>query len=199
HLETGMRTNPSEHVIHSIVRALELQGSERHHLYDAYTRLTGHPIAYEEPESALLDLGELAQLLVRNTSYPAHSLDRLWFLHSWNNAAIMLFEVQEEFAGGEKRHLLELVFDPKFRHRFYGWENLAHRLVSDFQYNTQTITHLPEYKELWKRLRALPEFRRIASTTYPVERPAPSFVFHVQHSQLGRLALRTATTVFTGI
>ena len=194
-----MRTNPSEHVIHSIVRALELQSSERRRLYDAYTRLTGHPMAYEEPESTLLDLGEMAYLLVRNTSYPAHSLDRLWFLHSWNEAAIMLFEVQQEVASGNKLHLLELVFDIRLRRHFHGWENLVRRLVSDFQYNTRTVTHLPEYKALWKRLRTLPEFRRIAAATYPEGKPAPSFVFQIQHSQLGRVTLRTATTVFTGI
>ena len=199
HLETGMRRNPSEHVIHSIVRALELQSSERRCLYDAYTKLTGRSIAYEEPESTLLDLGELAHLLVRNTSYPAHSLDRLWFLHSWNAAAIMLFEVQQEVASGRKVHLLELVFDIRLRRHFHGWENLVRRLVSDFQYNTRTITHLPEYKALWKRLRTLPEFRRIAAATYPEGKPAPSFVFQIQHSQLGRVTLRTATTVFTGI
>ena len=63
--------------------------------------------------------------------------------------------------------------------------------------NTRTLTHLPEYKELWRRLRELPEFRRIAAASYPEGKPAPSFVFQVQHSALGRLALRTATTVFT--
>jgi transcriptional regulator with XRE-family HTH domain len=199
HLETGMRKNPSQHVVYNIVRALGLQAGERRYLYDAYTRLTGHSIDYEEPESALLDLGELAHLLVHNTSYPAHSLDRLWYLHSWNEAAIMLFEVQEEIAGGEKRHLLELVFDARLRRHFHGWENLARRLVSDFQYNTRTVMHLSEYKALWKRLRELPEFRRIAAATYPEGKPAPSFVFQVQHSELGRLTLRTATTVFTGI
>ena len=111
----------------------------------------------------------------------------------------MLFEVQEEVATNEKRHLLELVFESRLRRRFHGWENLAHRLVSDFQYNTRTLTHLPEYKELWKRLRDMPDFRRIAAASYPEGKPAPSFVFHVQHSTLGRLALRTATTVFTGV
>src|SRR5712692_8722912 len=202
HLEAGMRSNPSQHVAESIARALELHGEERRTLYAAYTTLTGQHIDNEQSESALLDLGELAKLLVHNTSYPAHSLDRLWFLHSWNDAAIMLFEVQqeiEEIAGGEKRHLLELVFDARRRRHFHSWENLARRLVSDFQYNTRTITHLPEYKALWKRLRELPEFRRIAAATYPEGKPDPSFVFHVQHSELGRLALRTATTVFTGI
>ena len=202
HLEAGMRTNPSPHVAQNIARALELQSEERRYLYAAYTQLTGQYVDDTQPVSTLLDFGELAQLLVRNTSYPAHSLDRLWFLHSWNNAAILLFEAQNEVEGAmgdEKLHLLELVFGAGRRHLFHGWEHLARRLVSDFQYNTRTVTHLPEYKALWKRLRALPEFRRIASTTYPEGRPDPSFVFQVQHSELGRVTLRTATTVFTGI
>ena len=202
HLEVGMRSNPSPRVAQSIARALELQGEEKRLFYSAFTDLTGRYIDDEQPESELLGLGHLARLLVHNTSYPAHSLDRLWFLHSWNEAAITLFEVQEELeeiARGEKLHLLELVFDARRRRHFHGWENLAHRLVSDFQYNTRTLTHLPEYKELWKHLRTLPEFRRIASATYPEGKPAPSFVFQVQHSELGRLTLRTATTVFTGI
>src|SRR5258708_12001480 len=156
HLETGMRKNPSEHVIHSIVRALGLQGSERRHLYDACTRLTGHSIAYEEPESTLLDLGELADLLVRNTSYPAHSLDRLWFLHSWNEAAIMLFEVQQEVASGRKVHLLELVFDARLRRHFHGWRNLVRRLVGDFHSKTPSITHLPQYITLCNTLHTSP-------------------------------------------
>jgi len=199
HLEVGMRSNPSPHVVENIARALELTGEERRQLYAAYTRLTGQQIDDQPSGSVLLDFGELAHLLVQNTSYPAHSLDRLWFLHSWNEAAIMLFEVQQEIASNEKWHLLELVFEPRLRRHFHSWENLARRLVSDFQYNTRTLTHLPEYKELWKHLREMPEFRRSAAATYPDGKPEPSFVFHVQHSELGRLALRTATTVFTGI
>src|SRR5438132_1155198 len=199
HLEKGMRSNPSPRAAESIARALELQGEERRQLFTAYSKLTGQQIDIEQSESTLLDFGEMARLLVHNASYPAHSLDRLWFLHSWNKAAILLFEAEEEVAKGERRHLLELVFDARRRHLYYGWENLARRLVRDFQYNTRTSTHLPEYKELWKHLRTLPEFRRIAAATYPEGKPAPSFVFQVQHSELGRLTLRTATTVFTGI
>lgn len=199
HLETGMRSNPSPHVVHNIARALELQNPERQQLYTAFTQLTGQQIDDDPVDGTLLDLGHLAELLVLNTSYPAHSLDRLWYLHSWNKAALTLFEIDEETARSKHTHLLEQVFGVRSRQHFHGWENLARRLVSDFQYNTRTLTHLPEYKELWKYLRDLPEFRRIAAATYPEGKPAPSFVFHVQHSQLGRMALRTATTVFTGI
>ncbi len=66
-------------------------------------------------------------------------------------------------------------------------------------YGTRRITHLPEYKALWKQLREYPEFRRIASSVYPRGHPAPSFVFQIQHRELGCLTLRTATTVFTGV
>ncbi|MBX5458055.1 MAG: helix-turn-helix domain-containing protein [Thermogemmatispora sp.] len=200
HLEVGMRTNPSPHVVRNIARALELQGAECQRFYDAYTRLTGQHVEPDRLSSALLELGELASLLVQSTSYPAHSLDRLWFLHSWNAASLRLFEIDPLLAEQHpKLHLLEFVFDPQMRRRFHGWEELAHRLVSDFLYNTHTMTHLPEYKALWRRLRELPEFKRIASAAYPSGKPAPSFVFQVQHSELGRLTLRTATTVFTGM
>jgi transcriptional regulator with XRE-family HTH domain len=199
HIETGQRENPSPHVVQSIARALELRSDNRQQLYAAYTELTGNMIDTEQFESTLLDLGELARLLVLNTSYPAHSLDRLWYLHSWNNAAITLFDVQERVDNNERAHLLGLVFDPQMRRRFHGWENLARRLVSDFLYDTRTITHLPEYKALLKQLRELPEFKRIASSAYPQSKLAPSFVFQIQHGEMGRLTLRTAITIFTGI
>lgn len=199
HLESGQRTHPSPHVVQNIARVLALPNDEREQLYTAYTTLTGQFVDYEPNDSTLLDLGELARLLVHNTDYPAHSLDRLWYLHSWNDAAITLFEMQAELARGGQHHLLEIVFDPNWRRRYHGWENLARRLVSDFQYNTRTLTHLSEYKALLKKLRELPEFRRIASATYPTGKPAPSFVFQIQHSTLGRVTLRTATTVFSGV
>lgn len=199
HLETGQRANPSPQVVKNIARALELSHEDRNYFYDTYYTMTGQYIDPEPAESALLDLGELASLLVHNTSYPAHSLDKLWYLHSWNDASIKLFETQEALARGERLHLLSIVFDPTMRSRFHGWENLARRLVSDFQYDTRTITHLPEYKALLKTLREYPEFRRISSVVYPRGKPVPSFAFQISHSELGPLTLRTAITLFTGM
>jgi transcriptional regulator with XRE-family HTH domain len=199
HLETGQRANPSPQVIQSIARALVLQSEERCVLYDAYSALTGQFLDQEQIENTLLDMGEIASLLVHNTSCPAHVLDKLWYLHAWNKASIVLFDVHEEVMRGERFHILGLVFDPTMRKRFHGWESLARRLVSDFQYGTRRITHLPEYRALWKQLRDYPDFKRIASSVYPYGRPAPSFAFQIQHRELGCLTLRTATTVFTGV
>src|SRR5438046_2822973 len=75
HLETGQRANPSPHVVQNIARALELYSDERRLLYDAYTKLTDQQLDIEQIENTLLDLGDLARLLVHNTSYPAHSLN----------------------------------------------------------------------------------------------------------------------------
>ncbi len=199
HLESGKRRNPSPHVAQNIARALELSRDEKRGFYDAYMQMTSNPIDLTEQESTLLNMGDLARLLVLNTAYPAHALDRLWYLRSWNQPSMLLFEIDEEGVQAIHWHLLELIFDPSRRRHFHGWENLARRLVSDFQYNTRTLTHLPEYKDLWKRLRQSPEFRRIASSTYSESRPTPSFAFQIQHSKLGRLTLRTSTTVFSGV
>src|SRR5260370_39708550 len=127
HLESGMRSNPSPHVAQGIARALELQGEERRLLYTAFSILTGQYIDDEQPASELLDFCELAELLDHNTSYPAHSLDRLLFLRSWNKAAITLFELQDVIAGNEKRHLLELLFFARLWRHFLVLECMYNR------------------------------------------------------------------------
>lgn len=82
HLESGMRLNPSTRVVQSITRALALQESEQRQLYNAFPQLTGGSIDDDLAERTLLNAGHLAHLLVLNTSYPAHSLDRLWYKQS---------------------------------------------------------------------------------------------------------------------
>jgi transcriptional regulator with XRE-family HTH domain len=199
HLETGQRTNPSPQVVQNLMRALDLPSAERRALYDAYADLTGQLLGQEESEGMLLDMGELASLFVQNMSYPAHTLDKLLYFHTWNKAFLILFDMQEELLRGNRFHLLSLLFDPIMSKRFHGWEHLARRLVSDFHYYTRTITDLPEYKALWKQLREYPEFRRIASSVDPRGRSAGSFVFQIHHRELGSLALRPATTIFTAV
>jgi len=201
HLETGQRNQPSAHVARALARALELRGAERRQFFDAFSLLTGEFAEDTSEERELLDLNELAALLVHNISYPAHSLDRLWFIRSWNQAALALFEVQEHgFALSDisPSNLLALIFDPAYRARFRPWESLARRLLSDFKFNAGALTYLPEYRLLWQQLRKLPDFTRIANSSEPGGVPAPSFVFEMKHSHLGWLTLRTSLTVFSG-
>lgn len=198
HLESGQRHHPSARVARVLVRALELHGEERQRLTQAFTRLTGEYLDDEGEALDLLDQQELASILVRNSAFPAHSLDRLWQVCAWNASAVELFEIEPSTLIGVHQNLLAVVFDATYRARFRPWEELARRLVSDFKFNTRSLTYLPEYRALWRALRALPDFRRIADSSDPGSGPAPSFAFQMRHPRLGPLTLRTAVTVFSG-
>ncbi len=198
HLETGQRAAPSVRVARSLVRALELHGEDRHMLASAFTRLTGHQLEEEPDDLDLLDQRDLAALLVHNTAFPAHSLDRLWQISAWNVPAMQLFEIDAATLSTHSHNLLAVVFDPAYRMRFRPWEALARRLLVDFKYNTRSLTYLPDYRNLWRSLRTMPDFRRIADSSDAGSSAVPSFVFHMRHSQLGSLALRTTVTVFSG-
>lgn len=199
HLERGQRAHPSAHAARALARALELKGPERRDFYDVVFDLTGEAPDYDESDDDLLDLGHLVELLVANTGYPTHGLDRLWRVSCWNEPAARLFEVDTETLGPRHPHLLAVVFDPANRSRFRPWEPLARRLVADFKWNTATVTHLPAYKALLRELRLLPDFRRIADVTPAAGLPGPSFVMGIYHSALGPLALRTVSTLFSGV
>lgn len=198
HLETGQRQAPSTRVARSILRALELRGEDRRRFAAAFLRLTGEHLEDDTEGADLLDQRELAGLLVHNTAFPAHSLDRLWLVPAWNVPATRLFELDPDALATHSHNLLAVVFDPAYRSRFRPWETLARRLLTDFKYQTRSLTYLPEYRELWRTLRLLPDFRRIADSSDPATGIAPSFVFQMRHSRLGPLTLRTTVTVFSG-
>jgi transcriptional regulator with XRE-family HTH domain len=198
HLETGQRHAPSVRVIRALMRALELRGEERRRFLAAFARLTGQQLEDDLEGADLFDQRDLAALLVRNSAFPAHSLDRLWYIRSWNDPATQLFEADTNVLNLHNRHLLAFVFDPAYRSRFRPWETLARRLLTDFKYYSRTVTYLPEYRDLWRSLRTLPDFRRIADSSDPASGVAATFVFHMRHSLLGTLTLRTTVTVFSG-
>ena len=197
HLETGKRDAPSVRSVRAIMRALDLHGADRLALAQAFTRLTGAYLDEENDTLDLLDQRELAALLVHNSAFPAHSLDRLWHISASNIPARALFELDLSGSPEPDKQLLAIVFDAKYRARFRPWEDLARRLLADFKHNTRSLTYLPEYRALWRILRALPDFRRIADSSDPAWGTA-SFVFQMRHSELGPLTLRTAVTVFSG-
>lgn len=197
HLETGKRLAPSIRAVRAIMRALDLRGEDRLMVAQAFTRLTGSYLDEENDTLDLLDQRELAALLVRNSSFPAHSLDRLWHISAWNNPAHELFELSLSPTPESNAQLLAIVFDANYRARFRPWEELARRLLAEFKHNTRSLTYLPEYRTLWRSLRMLPDFRRIADSSDPGWGTA-SFVFQMRHSRLGPLTLRTAVTVFSG-
>jgi len=198
HLEHGLRQAPSARATRAIIRALELHGEERRLFTQAFADLTGEYLEEEPDEASLLDLRHLSSLLVENTSFPAHSLDRLWRICAWNQASKDLFEVTDDLLAQHDNHLIQLLYDPAYRKRFQPWEELARRLTADFKYQTRGLAFLPDYRELMRVLKRLPDYRRLSETSEATSAPPPSFVFQMKHARLGNLALRTAISVFSG-
>jgi transcriptional regulator with XRE-family HTH domain len=163
HLETGQRQNPSDRVVQQLARTLRLSPRERQQVYTAFTHLTGRVIDEEPPaELPQRQMRSLAHLLVANSTYPTHALDHFWYVHHWNQAALDLFEITKDQRNMERLLLVELVFGAQ-RPQFLAWEQVAQELVNAFLYTTRALTHLPAYQDLWRRLRALPDFRRLVA------------------------------------
>lgn len=198
HLEHGLRQAPSARAVRAIIRALDLHGDDRHRFIQAFSDLTGDYLEENPDEAALLDLRDLSSLLVENTIFPAHSLDRQWRLCAWNRPCLDLFEVNGELLNQHENHLIHLLFDPTYRRRFQPWEELARRLTADFKYQTRGLAFLPDYRDLVRNLKRLPDYRRLSEVSEASSAPAPSFVFNMRHSRLGSLALRTSISIFSG-
>lgn len=198
HLEHGLRQAPSAHAARALMRALELRGDERRRFILAFNMLTGEYLDEDIEESATLDPGELANLVVESTTFPAHALDRMWRLCAWNQASHDLFEMSDELLAQHDHHLLKLIYDPIYRKRFQPWEELARRLTADFKFSTRGVTYMPEYRELTRALKRLPDYRRLSDSSETTTAPAASFVFNMRHSQFGTLNLRTAISIFSG-
>lgn len=198
HLEQAQRTHPSGEVVQRIARALELPVAEQQQLFQAYTKLTGQIIQEDRAEQTVPDLRELIDEFACNTVYPMHTLDRWWFVPTWNEAALSLFEMPREMITEKPLHLLEWLFTSHIQQSIVSWEQVAARLVDDFCYHTRSLAHLPAYKKLWKQFRALPRFSRIASVNAAGGKPAPSLQVQVYHSRLGILTLKTVTMQVKG-
>lgn len=198
HLERAQRTHPSPQVVQKIARALELPALERQQLYHAYGELTGQSIEENHVEQRIPDLRELIGEFVSGTSYPTHTLDRFWFMPTWNQAALALFEMPAPVSAVASPHLLEWLFTPHVRQRTVSWEQVACRLVNDFRYHTRTLAYLPRYKTLWKHFQTFPDFSRIARISSAGEQPAPSLQVQLYHRRFGLLTFRTVTIQVKG-
>lgn len=198
HLEQAQRTHPSGEVVQRIARALELSVAEQQLLFQAYTKLTGQVVQENLTEQTVPDLRKLLDEFACSSVYPMHTLDRWWFVPTWNEAALALFEMQREMRTEEPLHLLEWLFTPHIQRCIASWEQEAARLVNDFCYHTRSLAHLPEYKKLWRHFWTLPRFSRIASANMVSGKPAPSLQVQVHHSRLGLLALKTVTMQVKG-
>lgn len=187
-LEAGRKLHPSLRSTHALANALQLAGEERGRFFAAAghllqpaaaeaaarvpagpaladgTRPSAVEAAEVEAGPALVRFDELVAMSVeaaRATRLPAYVHDSLWRLRGWNDAALELFEVTPAGLAPGRLSILDFLFDPAYRERFLHWEQLARAALAQFKRDSRARLRHPEAAALLRRLRRLPDFRRL--------------------------------------
>ena len=167
-LEAGSRVRPSYRIATGLANALNLHGQSR----IEFLELAGYG-GGEELATDWSQLTQAAQSVIASFTYPAYIHDNLWRLYGWNQAAERLFGVSPSQVIPYSTSLMEFVFDPEFRHHIVPWDPWARALLSQFRHDCRAILQLPSSREVMKRLRQLPDFRRMWNSCDPVSDAAP--------------------------
>ena len=180
-LESGQRSHPSYRIATGLVNALGLGGSLRLE----FLELAG----YGNRDEFLADRQQLTHMAlstIDSMSYPAFIHDNLWRLYGWNSKAEELFGVSPSQIVLYSTSLMEFIFDPTYRHHIVPWKSWAQIALRQFRHDCQTILHFPSSRELMKRLRRLPDFRRMWNACDPVTAGAPllPLTFHTNHKAI---------------
>jgi transcriptional regulator with XRE-family HTH domain len=177
-LEAGRKHHPSLRLTHALANALQLSGEERarffatvgHFLMPPGAPALSHegPVdlasAQTEAGSAVARFEELMRMTVEAawaTRLPAYVHDSLWRLHGWNEAAVTLFEVDPARISPGQVSILDFLFDPEFKQRLLHWETLAKAALAQFKRDSRARIRQPDAAMLLRRVRRLPEFRRL--------------------------------------
>ncbi len=166
-LERGERTRPSAALSLELAHALGLRGPEK----QDFLVLCGHAAG----ESAPGEPGEVDAVAVQLLSLlpaPAVLHDGTWHMRALNPAAVATLG-QLGFDARIGVSLLSLVFDPRHRAHFPGWEPWARYVLAQFKRDSLRLSRSPAYTELLRTLRPLPDFTRLWRHVTPADDAAP--------------------------
>ncbi len=167
-LEAGSRSRPSYRIAAGLANALNLHGQNRLE----FLELAGYGGA-EESTADWTQLTKAAQSVITSFTYPAYIHDNLWRLYGWNQAAEHLFGVSPSQVVLYSTSLMEFVFDPDFRRHIVPWGAWAQVALRQFRHDCRGLLQLPGSRDVMKRLRQLPDFRRMWNSCDPVTEAAP--------------------------
>lgn len=191
-LEAGRRRRPSLRSTHALANALQLAGEERRAFFAAAGHGAGAgplpPAGAASPDSPgperFAELMTMSVAAAQATRLPAYVHDSLWRLHGWNRRAVELFEVDPGRVVPGELSILDFLFDAGYRRRFLRWETLARAALAQFKRDSRARIRQPEAAALLRRLRRLPDFRRLWATVEAAPDGAPTLAFSLRHAGL---------------
>ncbi len=153
-LEQGRNIKVSEEVLDSVSRALNLDRTERAHLY----LLAGVNPPAPRQEITAEEVTRLRMAVETWTPAPAFVIDRYWNVLVSNAPARSVLGVY----GVESNYLWSFFTDGGVKERFPAWQEEADRLVGRFRVQAIRFLDDPEFESLARRLcAASPDFERL--------------------------------------
>jgi transcriptional regulator with XRE-family HTH domain len=143
-LEQGRDVKPSNEVLSALSGALQLDPTERRHLFVLHDR----PLP--DPRSTGVErINEpLRRMLDSLTGQPAYVLGRRWDVLAWNRAAEVVYGPYGRLEGDE-RNTLHLIFtDPDHRRLLVDWEAVARASLAMFRADYARHTGNPDFMRL---------------------------------------------------
>jgi transcriptional regulator with XRE-family HTH domain len=158
-LEQGRDIRVSPLVLNAVSRVLQLEPTERAHLF----QLAGH----EPPARCADEVVRPAHRRVLNSwdPYPAMITGRRWDILAWNPSAETIFGDYREYPEEQRNTLWLLFVDPRRRKLYLDWEEQAGRAVAAFRAEAapyldeapfQTLIadllqESPDFARMWER------------------------------------------------
>ena len=153
-LEQGREIRPSHQVLAALADVLQLDPTERQHLFSLYERPASDRRSFGEEQ-----VDEPLQRMVDGLAgQPVLVLGWRWDILTWNKAAELLIG---PFAGvwGNRTNVLELLLSEPARHLFVDWEAVARGAIATFRADCTQYVGDAEFETLVARLSRLsPEF-----------------------------------------
>ena len=181
-LEQGRDIRVSSQVLGAIAQALQLEPSERAHLF----RLAGQtpPAAQTGPPAIST---RLQSVLDSWDPYPAQIAGRRRDILAWNRASDAIYG-WSRFPEGERNSMRVLFLDPATRRMFMNWDNETAVAVAAFRADAGRDVSDPDYQELINQLsERSPQWASL--WTKQDVRGRPEGLKKLQHPKLGRINL----------
>ncbi|WP_244935582.1 helix-turn-helix transcriptional regulator [Paenibacillus glycanilyticus] len=149
-LEQGRETKPSQEVLTSIGKALQLSADEFQHLFE----LANGDILRADKSQSEKDIDcFVLQKLVEQFQYPSFiSNEETGVITAWNRSAELVIA---DFGSipEEERNLIQLIFlNPDYRRRLENWESLARYSTAFMRANFDRYKDNPVFMERFKQL-----------------------------------------------
>ena len=188
-LEQARPMNPSARVLDGLAKALQLDASERRHLYRLARpdlRVANLPAASE-----CLSPG-LDALLQGLLPHPAYAINACWDVIAWNESANRVFGGFAHLRADERNILSRLLLDAAWRELFVDCDRILESAVAQFRATTAQVAASARVTEFVARLcERSPAFETLWARQHVAQPPVCQKT--LKHPRVGKLKFDYAT------